>query len=121
MLSEAKAECRKELTPLLEASGALEYSWQRARRHVKDAVDALECLPNPTPSRCFAYLPITRSVEHPERPTPRRAGRATISSPKLLGSSPSELQPLTFLVMMKHVSTGILEKDHVRSLVVDPS
>jgi octaprenyl-diphosphate synthase len=44
MLSEAKAECRKELTPLLEASGALDYSWQRARRHVKEAVDSLDCL-----------------------------------------------------------------------------
>ncbi len=30
--------------PLLEESGALDYSWQRARWHVKEAVDALECL-----------------------------------------------------------------------------
>jgi octaprenyl-diphosphate synthase len=45
MLCEAKAECRKQLTPLLEASGALDYSWQCARRHVKDAIDSLECLP----------------------------------------------------------------------------
>jgi len=44
MLSEAKAECRKQLIPLLEDSGALDYSWQRARWHVKEAVDSLEGL-----------------------------------------------------------------------------
>ena len=44
MLSEAKAECRKQLVPLLEDSGALDYSWQRARWHVREAVEALECL-----------------------------------------------------------------------------
>jgi octaprenyl-diphosphate synthase len=44
MLGEARAECRKYLTPLLEDSGALEYSWQRARWHVKEAVDCLGCL-----------------------------------------------------------------------------
>jgi octaprenyl-diphosphate synthase len=44
MLSEAKAECRKQLVPLLEDSGALDYSWQRARWHVKEAIDSLEVL-----------------------------------------------------------------------------
>jgi octaprenyl-diphosphate synthase len=44
MLSEAKAECRKQLVPLLEDSGALDYSWQRARWHVKEAIDALDVL-----------------------------------------------------------------------------
>ncbi|MGC8643438.1 MAG: polyprenyl synthetase family protein [Isosphaeraceae bacterium] len=44
MLSEAKAECRKQLIPLLEDSGALDYSWQRARWHVKEAVLSLDCL-----------------------------------------------------------------------------
>ena len=39
MLGEAKAECRKQLVPLLEDSGALDYSWQRARWHVREAVD----------------------------------------------------------------------------------
>ena len=29
MLGEAKAECRKQLIPLLEQSGTLDYSWQR--------------------------------------------------------------------------------------------
>jgi octaprenyl-diphosphate synthase len=44
MLAEAKAECRKQLVPLLEDSGALDYSWQRARWHVREAIEALECL-----------------------------------------------------------------------------
>ncbi len=44
MLSEAKAECRKQLVPLLEDSGALDYSWQQARWHVREAVEALGCL-----------------------------------------------------------------------------
>jgi octaprenyl-diphosphate synthase len=45
MLGEANGECRKELVPLLEASGSLEYSWQRARWHVNQAIAALACLP----------------------------------------------------------------------------
>jgi octaprenyl-diphosphate synthase len=44
MLGEARAECRKQLIPLLEQSGTLDYSWQRARWHVKEAIDSLECL-----------------------------------------------------------------------------
>ena len=44
LLGEARAECRKQLTPLLEDSGALDYSWQRARWHVNEAVDSLSCL-----------------------------------------------------------------------------
>jgi octaprenyl-diphosphate synthase len=44
MLTEAKSECRKQLVPLLEDSGALDYSWQRARWHVGEATLALECL-----------------------------------------------------------------------------
>jgi octaprenyl-diphosphate synthase len=44
MLSDAKAECRKQLRPLLEDSGALDYSWQKARWHVKEAVDSLASL-----------------------------------------------------------------------------
>ena len=30
--------------PLAEQFGTLDYSWQRARWHVKEAVDALSCL-----------------------------------------------------------------------------
>jgi len=44
MLSEGRAECRKQLVPLLEDSGALDYSWQRARWHVGEAVKSLGCL-----------------------------------------------------------------------------
>jgi octaprenyl-diphosphate synthase len=43
-LCSAKAECRKLLIPLLEDSGALDYSWQRARWHAKEAVRALDRL-----------------------------------------------------------------------------
>jgi octaprenyl-diphosphate synthase len=45
MLSEAKAESRRQLKPLLENSGSLDYSWQRARWHVREAVDSLQSLP----------------------------------------------------------------------------
>ncbi len=44
MLGEARAECRKQLIPLLEQSGTLDYSWQRARWHVQEAIDSLKCL-----------------------------------------------------------------------------
>jgi octaprenyl-diphosphate synthase len=44
MLSEARAECRKQLIPLLEQSGTLNYSWQRAGWHVQKAIDSLACL-----------------------------------------------------------------------------
>jgi octaprenyl-diphosphate synthase len=44
MLSEAKADCRSQLIPLLEDSGALDYSWQRARWHVNEALDSLTSL-----------------------------------------------------------------------------
>ncbi len=44
MLDEGRAECRKQLIPLLERTGTLEYCWQRAGWHVKEAVDALEGL-----------------------------------------------------------------------------
>lgn len=45
LLGEARAECRKQLVPLLESSGALDDSWRRARWHVAEAIDALSCLP----------------------------------------------------------------------------
>jgi octaprenyl-diphosphate synthase len=45
MLTSAKADCRKLLIPLLEGSGALDYSWQRARWHAKEAVRSLDRLP----------------------------------------------------------------------------
>jgi octaprenyl-diphosphate synthase len=44
MLRESGGECRNQLTTMLEASGALDYSWQRARWHVSEAVNSLEVL-----------------------------------------------------------------------------
>ncbi len=45
VLQEAKAESRKYLVPLLEETGSLAYSWQRARWHVAQATSALNGLP----------------------------------------------------------------------------
>lgn len=50
LLGEAKAESRRELRPMLEESGALDYAWEKARRHVREAVEALDVLP-PSESR----------------------------------------------------------------------
>jgi octaprenyl-diphosphate synthase len=44
LLSEGKADHRRLLRPYLQESGALDYSWQRAKQHVKLALDALESL-----------------------------------------------------------------------------
>jgi octaprenyl-diphosphate synthase len=44
LLSEVKSDSRRQIQPILEESGALDYSWQRARWHVKEAIDALDCL-----------------------------------------------------------------------------
>jgi len=44
LLSETQALERRRLRPFLENSGALDYAWARARQHVKQAVDALDCL-----------------------------------------------------------------------------
>jgi octaprenyl-diphosphate synthase len=45
LLNDAKAESRRRLRPLLEESGALDYSWEKARWHVKQAIEALDVLP----------------------------------------------------------------------------
>jgi octaprenyl-diphosphate synthase len=45
LLSEGRADHRRQLRPYLEESGALDRAWQRAKQHVKQAVDALDCLP----------------------------------------------------------------------------
>jgi octaprenyl-diphosphate synthase len=50
LLVEAKAESRRRLRPLLEESGALEYSWEKAREYVRRALEALDALP-PSESR----------------------------------------------------------------------
>jgi len=50
LLVDAKAESRRRLRPMLEESGALEYSWEKAREYVRRAVEALDVLP-PSESR----------------------------------------------------------------------
>jgi octaprenyl-diphosphate synthase len=56
ILGEAKGESRKTLVPLLEESGSLAYSWQRARWHVNQAVSALGCLPKSESLAVLRYL-----------------------------------------------------------------
>jgi octaprenyl-diphosphate synthase len=43
-LSEADPELRRRIRPHLEKTGALDYSWQCAKQHAKQAADALDCL-----------------------------------------------------------------------------
>jgi octaprenyl-diphosphate synthase len=40
----AKPDARRRLKPLLEESGALNLAWQIAKRHVRLALDSLDCL-----------------------------------------------------------------------------
>jgi octaprenyl-diphosphate synthase len=44
LLTEGKADHRRQLRPYLETSGALDDSWQCAKQHVKLALEALDCL-----------------------------------------------------------------------------
>ncbi|QEH35062.1 Octaprenyl-diphosphate synthase [Aquisphaera giovannonii] len=46
LLERARPECRRELVPLLEEAGSLDYAWQRARGHVREAIAALDGLPD---------------------------------------------------------------------------
>ena len=43
-LSEGDPELRRRLRPHLEKTGALDYAWQCAKKHAKQAADALDCL-----------------------------------------------------------------------------
>ena len=43
-LSEADPELRRRLRPHLEKTGSLDYAWQCAKQHAKQAADALDCL-----------------------------------------------------------------------------
>jgi octaprenyl-diphosphate synthase len=43
-LGVAGAQERRELKPYLESTGGIDYAWQRARHHVKLALDGLDCL-----------------------------------------------------------------------------
>jgi octaprenyl-diphosphate synthase len=45
VVSEANGDGRRRLRPLLEEAGALEYAWQRAKQHVRLALEDLDCLP----------------------------------------------------------------------------
>ncbi len=44
LLSESKSDLRRQLRPYLENTGALDHAWQLAKQHVKQALDALDCL-----------------------------------------------------------------------------
>jgi octaprenyl-diphosphate synthase len=44
LLGEARADHRRRLRPYLESTGAIDRAWQRAKHHVKQALDALDCL-----------------------------------------------------------------------------
>ncbi len=45
LLAEARADHRRLLRPHLERTGAIDRAWQCAKHHVKQALDALDCLP----------------------------------------------------------------------------
>ncbi len=46
LLGEARADHRRLIRPYLESTGAIDRAWQRAKQHVKQALDALDCLPD---------------------------------------------------------------------------
>ena len=46
LIADSRAEERRRLRPYLEETGALDDAWQRAKLHVKQAVEALDCLPD---------------------------------------------------------------------------
>ena len=55
-LGESNADHRKRLRPYLEASGSIDYAWQRAKQHVKSSLDALECLDDSDAKSMLRYL-----------------------------------------------------------------
>ena len=46
LLSEARADHRRFLRPYLERTGAMDRAWQKAKQHVKQAVNTLDSLPD---------------------------------------------------------------------------
>jgi len=44
LVTDSNGDGRRRLRPLLEEAGALEYAWQRAKQHVRLALEDLECL-----------------------------------------------------------------------------
>src|SRR5262249_47037687 len=55
ILTESGPDQRRHLCPYLEESGALDYAWRRARQHVKQALDALDCL-NDSPAKSMLRM-----------------------------------------------------------------
>ena len=56
LLREAKAEGRRRLRPYLEQTGSLEYAWQRAKQHVRLALDELDRLADSQATRALRTL-----------------------------------------------------------------
>jgi octaprenyl-diphosphate synthase len=46
LLAEARADHRRQLRPYLERTGAIDRAWQCAKHHVKQALEALDVLPD---------------------------------------------------------------------------
>ena len=46
LVTDAKPDARRRLRPLLEDSGALNYAWQLAKKHVRLALEDLDSLPD---------------------------------------------------------------------------
>ena len=56
ILADAKADHRRQLRPYLENTSALDRAWQRAKQHVKLALEALDCLPDSEARRVLHIL-----------------------------------------------------------------
>jgi octaprenyl-diphosphate synthase len=55
-LGDAKADHRRQLRPYLESTSALDRAWQRAKHHVKLALEALDGLPDSEAKRVLHIL-----------------------------------------------------------------
>ena len=81
--AEAKAECRQQLAPLLEDSGALDYAWQRATlARQAGRPDALDCLADSEAKsvlRILAQYVVRARPPDSRRPAgPREAARSLV-------------------------------------------
>ncbi len=56
LIGEARADHRRLLRPYLESTGAIDRAWQSARHHVKQALDALDCLPESDAKSVLRFL-----------------------------------------------------------------
>jgi len=57
LITDLDPELRRRLRPHLEKTGSLEYAWQCAKRHAKQARTPSIAWPTPTPSRCCDTWP----------------------------------------------------------------